>query len=99
MQPDSADSTPSPLTGEGWDGGEHLITLLLQVSTPTLVCFVLLDKGSFLLVNSVWSVMAARTPLGTSSPWVSKERRAGFSLRTRTVAWANKPAFLQGWVP
>ena len=52
-----------------------------------------------MLVNSVWSGMAARTPLGTPIPWVSKERRAGFSMITRTVAWANKPAFLQGWVP
>ncbi len=41
---------------------------------------------------------AARPPLGTSSPYGSKERRADFSRRTRTVAWANKPAFLQGWV-
>jgi transposase len=29
---------------------------------------------------------------------MSKERRAVFSLTTRTVAWANKPEFLQGWV-
>lgn len=41
---------------------------------------------------------AARPALGTPSPRESMERRAGFSLTTRTVAWANKPAFLQGWV-
>ncbi len=52
-----------------------------------------------LLSNAVWSGMAVRYPLGTTSPWESKERRAGFSMITRTVAWANKPAFLQGWVP
>jgi hypothetical protein len=54
---------------------------------------------SFLLVNLVWSDAAARSAFGTPSPWGSKERRAGFSVITRTVAWANKPAFLQGWVP
>jgi hypothetical protein len=64
-----------------------------------LVCFVLLDKDWFWLVNSVWSGMAARSAFGIPSPWGSKERRAGFSLITRTVAWANKPAFLQGGVP
>ena len=41
---------------------------------------------------------AARPPLGTSSPCESKERRTVFSRQTRTVAWANEPAFLQGWV-
>src|SRR3989338_3740896 len=51
-----------------------------------------------LVVNFVWPGTAARLALGTSSPWESKERRAGFSLTTRTVAWANKPAFMQGWV-
>ena len=63
-----------------------------------LVCFVLLDMDEQLLVNSVWPGTAARLALGTPSPWESKERRAGFSLTTRTVAWANKPAFVQGWV-
>jgi hypothetical protein len=52
-----------------------------------------------LLVNSVVPGTAARPALGTPSPWESKERRAGFSVITRTVAWANKPALLQGWVP
>jgi hypothetical protein len=71
------------------------------VSTPTLalVCFVLLDMNSLKVVNLVWPGSTARLALGTSSPWESKERRAGFSLITRTVAWANKPVFLQGWVP
>ena len=32
-------------------------------------------------------------PSGHQAPCRSKERRAGFSLITRTVAWANKPAF------
>jgi len=41
---------------------------------------------------------AARSPLGFPSPSASMERRADFSLTTRTVAWACKPAFLQGWV-
>lgn len=54
---------------------------------------------SILLVNFVRPGTAVRLALGTPSPWESKERRAGFSLITRTVAWANKPAFLQGWVP
>jgi hypothetical protein len=53
----------------------------------------------FLLVNLIWFGTTVRLTLGTPSPWGSKERRAGFSLTTRTVAWANKPAFLQGWVP
>ncbi|MCG2680596.1 MAG: hypothetical protein L6455_11645, partial [Kiritimatiellae bacterium] len=64
-----------------------------------LVCFVLLDKEKWLIVNLVWSGTAARIPLGTSSPRLSEERCAGFSMITRTVARANKPAFLQGWVP
>jgi len=66
--------------------------------SPALVCFVLLDLD-MLLVNSVVPGTAARPVLGTTSPWESKERRAGFSVITRTVAWANKPALLQGWVP
>jgi len=41
---------------------------------------------------------AARCSLGLTSPYRSTERRADFSLITRTVAWADKPAFLQGWV-
>jgi hypothetical protein len=42
---------------------------------------------------------AARHPLGLPrSPSPSTERRADFSLTTRTVAWAFKPAFLQGGV-
>ena len=86
------------LTITGMAGMVHLM-MNLHGCSPSLVCFFLLDRGSFLLVNSVWSGMAARTPLGTPSPWASKERRAGFSMITRTVAWANKPAFLQGWVP
>jgi hypothetical protein len=40
----------------------------------------------------------ARFFLGPSSPSQSSERRTGFSLKTRTVAWAIEPAFLQGWV-
>ena len=42
---------------------------------------------------------AARKPLGLTSPSPSAERRASFSRITRTVAWAFKPVFLQGWVP
>lgn len=42
---------------------------------------------------------AARNPLGLPrSPSPSTERRADVSRTTRTVAWADKPAFLQGWV-
>ena len=39
-----------------------------------------------------------RSPLGLASPSPSTERRADVSRTTRTVAGANKPAFLQGWV-
>ena len=42
---------------------------------------------------------AARNALGLlRSPSPSTERRAEFSRTTRTVAGANKPAFLQGGV-
>ena len=36
---------------------------------------------------------AVRPALGFSNPSRSKERRTDFSLTTRTVAWALKPAF------
>ena len=42
--------------------------------------------------------VAARNTLGLPSPSQSKERRTVFALRTRTVAWASKPVFLQGGV-
>ena len=42
---------------------------------------------------------AARCSLGPQSPYRSVERRVDFSLTARTVAWAFKPVFLQGWVP
>ncbi|WP_300191740.1 hypothetical protein, partial [Halothiobacillus sp.] len=42
-----------------------------------LVCFILPDKAGKLLVDFVWPGKAARLPLGTPSPWESKERRAG----------------------
>jgi hypothetical protein len=55
--------------------------------------------NQFLLVNLNCLGPVARWSLGTPSPWESKERRAGFSVITRTVVWADKSAFLQGWVP
>lgn len=41
---------------------------------------------------------AARSTLGPPSPSPSTERRVDVSRIARTVARANKPAFLQGWV-
>jgi len=79
-----------PCRGKAGMGQKWTIIYKFWVSIPTLtlVCFVLPDMNE-LMNNSVWSGTAARLALGTPSPWGSKERRAGFSLITRTVAWAN----------
>jgi len=92
------DGKPPPLQGEV---GVGMGLNVAKGPIPILALYVSFcwTRLSFLLVNAVWPGTAARPALGTPSPWGSKERRAGFSLITRTVAWANKPAFLQGWVP
>jgi hypothetical protein len=44
-----------------------------------------------------FGVAARRTP-GDTKPVGEQGASRRLSLTTRTVAWANKPAFLQGWV-